>query len=233
MLYGDFFTGAVPAGLIFKINVDSLRAIVEKTVSQDDDVPTNSLGVCFIGLIAYFEAFAKDHFASLVNICPQLLQNLKKAGHDVSIDAADLLLSGSNPKCKMGFVLAQRYDFGTAKRINAFYQGLLTITPFSKDEMARYDQLLRDRNLLVHHGGIYTTKYLEQRFVGSPERQRVFFDSLVLTREEFLSSASFLEEIARKSVKATRAALEEFSAANGITQAGAHKTAVEALTWWV
>lgn len=233
MLHCDFFTGAVPAGLIFKMNVDGLREIIEKAPSQEEDAPSNTVEVCFIGLIAYFEAFAKDHFASLVNICPQLLQNLKKAGNDVSIDAVHLLGSGANLQNRMGFVLTERYDFGTGKRINSLYQNLVNITPFTKDEIHRYDQLLRDRNLLVHHGGIFTAKYLEQKYAGSPETKRVFFDSLVLTPKEFLSSASFLEEVARKMMKSTRAALEEFSLVNGIRQVGEHKTAIEALSWWV
>jgi hypothetical protein len=62
----------------------------------------------------------------------------------------------------LGFLLAEKYDFGTPKRINALFNALLKITPFGREDAKRYAALLRDRNLLVHHGGVYTLAYLEQ-----------------------------------------------------------------------
>lgn len=53
---------------------------------------------------------------------------------------------------QIGFIIGERLDFGTAKEINAPYTRLLKVTPFSKDEMQHFAELLRDRNLFVHHG---------------------------------------------------------------------------------
>jgi hypothetical protein len=45
--------------------------------SEDHDPPRlNRLQeLCFIGLMSYVEAFCNDHFASLVNIEPSLIQD--------------------------------------------------------------------------------------------------------------------------------------------------------------
>jgi hypothetical protein len=71
--------------------------------------------------------------------------------------------------------VAERYDFETPQSINSLYQHLLQITPFSTQERKRYEQILNDRNLLVHHGDISTMKYTKQsRSAGD----RVHYDSI-------------------------------------------------------
>src|SRR5271169_3024873 len=48
--------------------------------------------IATIALLAYAEAFFRGHFASMLNICPELVRNLKRAtNRDVSIDPAELL----------------------------------------------------------------------------------------------------------------------------------------------
>jgi hypothetical protein len=93
----DVFVTGVPAGATFNDNTDALLHIVRQL-----DLATH---VCYIGLIAYFEAFCKDHFASLVNICPELLVQFKQKGHDVGIDATDLLSLASLSQHQIGFLI--------------------------------------------------------------------------------------------------------------------------------
>jgi hypothetical protein len=60
-----FFPGWVPPFIIFRIYVENLEEIVQnpqKSKNAADIVPQ----LCVIGLIAYFEAFCKAHFASLI-----------------------------------------------------------------------------------------------------------------------------------------------------------------------
>jgi len=43
--------------------------------------------ICFIGLVSYFEAFCRDCFASLINICQTaLLSDLPSKDYNISID---------------------------------------------------------------------------------------------------------------------------------------------------
>ena len=146
-----------------------------------------------IGVVAYFEAFCGDHFASILNLCPQLLVRLKEKGRDVSLDATDLLDPGLQSH-RLGSIVAERYDFGTPQSINSLYQHLLQITPFSAQERKRYEQILNDRNLLVHHGGILTMKYANQ---GRAAGERVHYDSIRVSKRAFLEITAFLEGIVK------------------------------------
>jgi len=70
----------------------------------------------------------------------------------------------------------------------------------------RYAALLRDRNLLVHHGGVYTLAYLEQD--GSPNAVTdAFFQSKKLSADEVVKAINFLEDIAKKLLRSSQRAL--------------------------
>jgi hypothetical protein len=222
----DYFSGGVPAGALFQINVENLREIV--AVAN-----VNSAAVCLVGLLAYFEAFFKDHFASIINIQPQMLENLKKGEFDTSIDANDIIGLGNNSEFRLGSLLAEKYDFGTAKRINSIFQSLLMVTPFSKDEISHYDQLLNDRNLIVHHGGIYTLRYVRQKFGIEKGETNAYWDSLVVTNETFLEAAIFCEAIVKKTIKSTKTALSNYVEKNAIIQSQENKGALDFLDLWL
>ena len=232
----DYFAGGVPSNLTFQSQVEELSNLVRESVKTGLDTLSE---VCFIGLMAYFEAFCKDHFAALINICPQLTNRLRQHNYDVSIEATDLLSLGSSlqhragfPEHKLGFLLAERYNFGTAKEINARYHALLLVTPFSKDEKKRFDQLLNNRNLLVHHGGVYTTKYAQQILDTASTRNTMFLDSLVITKDEVISAAAFLSEIAFKIAGTTQGSLNRFVSEHKIEQTEKGKQATEFLNYW-
>lgn len=150
----EYFSGGVPTGEYFRMTLDDLRRI---STLESDSIGINRLQeVCFIGLLSYFEAFCKDHFASLINLEPSLVMNLKANGQDVSVDASRVVFYVDEVDRRVGFILAEKYDFGTAQKINALFSALLKVTPFGTDEAKQYGILLRDRNLLVHHGGTFT-----------------------------------------------------------------------------
>lgn len=227
----EYFAAGVPPGSIFKMNLDSLRLVVEH--SRDGTVDGQTvLEVCYMGLHSYFEAFCKDHFACLINICPSLVKQLKPRGYELTVDVTELLSFGNISVHRLGFLIADKYDFGTAKQINAHYNALLLVTPFSGDAKAMFDRLLSDRNLLVHHGGVYNVRYIHQKNPTSPERQEPFWDSLVLTNEMYESAALFMENIALKIVRATKKALVAFIEERAIQQTDANKRAVSMLDYW-
>jgi hypothetical protein len=226
----DHFAGGVPAGAIFLGNLKNLREMAAGSQRRYEGI--NPVAeVCLIGLLAYFEAFCKNHFGSLINICPSLIDNLKRRGLEVTVDASHILAFERFTTNCLGFLIAERCDFGTAKSINNHYQDLLNRTPMSVDEVARFDRLVDDRNLLVHHGGLYTARYAGQRFLKKEIQGRVFYDSLVITEAAFLSAAEFLEAIATKTMETTRQALLQFVQEQGLECSAETDKAINALTW--
>lgn len=220
----------MPAGASFFGNLTHLREAAAGSQRREEGL--NPIAeICLIGLLAYFEAFCKNHFASLINICPSLIENLKRRGREVTIDASHILAFECFTTNCLGFLIAERYDFGTAKSINTHYLDLLNRTPMSVDEAARFDRLVDDRNLLVHHGGVYTARYAGQRFVKQGIHGRVFYDSLVITEAAFLTAADFLEAIATKTTESTREALLQFLQEQGLECSAETHKAIDTLIW--
>jgi hypothetical protein len=119
-----------------------------------------------------------------------------------------ILEARSGLRTQIGFLVTERMDLGTPDQVNKFYGHILRVTPFSKDNRARFAVILRDRNLLVHHGGIYTSSYVKQGELLqlSPDR-RAFYDSKVVSREEVVELVRFLREIAMATAKSSKSAL--------------------------
>ena len=227
----DYFSGGVPTGAWFKLRLDELRELV----SQANAKHANSIsGLAYIGLAAYFESFFKDHFGSMTSIVPSLTANLAARSHETQIDMALVVTSDIDLRHRLGFYLAERYDFGTPQKVNAVFGALLNISPFSKDEAAKYDQMLHDRNLLVHHGGSYTTSYLKaaRKRIGVEEPSRAYWDSLRIDPSRFNESANLVDSIARKIIKSSHAAVGRYLRDNGIVLRGARRKALEYSQWW-
>ncbi len=226
----EYFVGGVPAGPIFKINLDSLKEMV--SASEDKSFGNQAVEVCLIALVSYFEAFCKDEFASIINICPNLLRTFCSNRSDTAINIRELLAIDFDIPNKLGFVLSEKYDFGTAKSINSLYGDLLSITPISKDESKKFNRLLNDRNLLVHHGGIFTTKYNEQNFIQQQLGNRLFMDSLRVTKNDFYFWAEFVEGRVVKIIKTSHKAVVDFIKREKIKLPKEAKKAVDFLKWY-
>jgi hypothetical protein len=231
--WGDYFAGAVPAGTIFDLQLDDMRIVARMRPPEGDlrDAPFAEL--CLIGLVAYFEGFCKNHFASIIDICPSLLRELQARGRNVSISAFHLLDAGEPILPKLGYLVAEGFDFGTAKAINGVYCDLLRVTPFSKNKAARFAEILDDRNLLVHHGGIFGPRYARERFIKrETDRSRLFLDSLVVTTEQLEAAATFLKAISVKVRTATQSALASYIRDHRMRLSRGAREAIEALAWY-
>ena len=194
----DLFSGGVPTAPFFLgFQLDGLEKIY---LNQSDKHNPHLNGLCLIGLVSYFEAFCKDHFASIINIESSLINNLAKNNYDISVDSTKVIELGNTFLYNIGFLIAEKYDFGTAQKINALYRSLIMISPFSKDDIEIYNNLLRDRNLLVHHGGTYTSSYIQQnrQRTSSYKAKRPFFDSLVISNNYVDEKFDFIREVTRK-----------------------------------
>ncbi|MFE0554813.1 hypothetical protein ACFW1P_02610 [Paenibacillus sp. NPDC058910] len=210
------FAGHVPSGAIYDMDINQLRIIVDN--SKDELYTSNASAiVSIIALVAYFESFCKNNFAAAINICPRLLERFLKKRKEINIALNDILFFDFEIKDKIGFIISEVLDFGTAKTINSLYQDLLIISPFSSYESKKFDKLLNDRNLLVHHGGMYTTKYYKQH-LDEIEVTKKFLHSetLRINKSDFYEWADFLDKITDKTRKATKKSIEAFINENKI-----------------
>ena len=167
--YFEYFSGYVPSGAVFLMAANDIVQIARASAKEEYSC-LNSL--CLIGLASYFEAFAKDQLASILSLAPELIERVQRAGYPTDLPAEEAYQFRDNLRYKIGFLIVQRLDLGSAKKINSVFTSALQITPFGEKDAVAYDKLLRDRNLLVHHGGTYTTSYIRQAFGEIPPEKR-------------------------------------------------------------
>jgi hypothetical protein len=228
----DFFAAGLPAGSLFKMSFDDMEELVENS-NDLKGVGLNPVAeVCLIGLVSHFEAFCKNQFASIINISPFLLNYFIEKRKETSIPLKDLLEFNIITHNKLGFLLSENYDFGSAKKINSLYFDLLSITPFSQDQISKYDQLLNDRNLLVHHAGIYTLKYQRNRLVRKSIKERVYFDSLIIRKRNYRAWAKFIDTMVLKIIENTYNKMIEVIKRKKIKLSKESKKALEYLKWY-
>jgi hypothetical protein len=204
------FVGGIPPFLLFEMEYHSLFALVEH--HKNDPLfqkPNPATEAALIGLVAHFEAFCKHQFAALINIHPELLRTFAGRRGQASIKLSDLVSLWGQLEERMGFVVAEQYDFGSAELINGLFRDLLTVTPFSKDESERYNSILMKRHLLVHHAGVYTLQYLKENSVPEEIRIRAFKDSVVVSTEDYHGMSDFLFDMAMKITRVTVCALRK------------------------
>ncbi len=154
----SYFHRGIPPWSLFMQSLTDLAMLIRSPLEPEDG-PSTLRKLCLVGLVAYVEAFFKNEFAALINLYPDLLMAFSEKRGEVTLNVLDLINPHEDIQNKIGFLVSEKYDFGTARSINGLYKDLIGITPFSESEMKKYDRLLNDRNLLVHHGGIFTPKY--------------------------------------------------------------------------
>jgi hypothetical protein len=224
-----FYAGYVPSGEYFRMMADDVVELAGEESGRS--VIRNNL--CFIGLIAYFEAFAKDQLGSVLSLAPAAIDRLEAAGHATDITAREALGLKEDIEHQVGFLIAHRLDLGTAKKINAAFSTAVKVTPFGKDGIAKYSKMLRDRNLMVHHGGTYTTAYIEQAFDEIDPRERTAHAySIKLAADDIKEAADFLKRIARAMVETSAKALEAIVTADGTGIDPARRKAIEFMPVW-
>lgn len=227
----DYFIAGVPPGPLFRMSFDDLVEMVNS--STDDETKQNPIPeVCLIALVAYFEAFFKNEFAAIVNICPQVLKSFCSKRPDTSVGIKDLMSIDLDTKNRLGFVIAEKYDFGSPKTINNLYFDLLSVTLFSKDESKKYDRLLNDRNLLVHYGGIYTMRYHEQNFKKQEVGNRIFFDSLTVSKDDCLKWATFVHQMVGKTISVCHRSIVDSLKKEKVKLSKERRGAFKFLNWY-
>jgi hypothetical protein len=227
----DFHPGGVPAGVVFDSQVKDACELADMRSNNEDDL-RQGVGAeyALIGLVSHFEGFCKNHTATIINICPQLVRDLAEHGREIKLRPVDILDYGDNLSTQFGSLVVENIEFGTAKAINGLYKDLLGITPFSKREAKRFHALLEDRHLIVHHGNIFTPNYATERFIRREMgRSRIFLDSLDVTPNDVRIAARFLHELSVKLRISSRQSLTTFVKKNRLRLSKPSREAVKSL----
>jgi hypothetical protein len=153
---------------------------------------------CLIGVVAHFEAFCKHLFAASANLSAFALRQFSGRRPELAIKLQDLLSLNGPKEFGIGFLVADHFDFGSPEKVNGLFRDLLGITPLSKDDISTYSEILRQRHLIVHHGGIFTLEYC-RKTTGSLS---AYVDGVRITHEQYAQSADFLFELALKMTRA-------------------------------
>lgn len=206
-----FFVGRISPFLLFEMEFHSLFYIVERHKDDRFYKEVNPAAqAAFISLHSYFEAFCKHQFAAIVNIFPSLVHSFASKRGEPKLEFSTIMSFSGSIENSIGFILAESYDFGTAKSVNGLFRDLLKISPFSRDEERKFNSISSNRNLLVHHGGYYTFEYSRNNATTSATKGlSAFYDAVKIDTSEYSMLSDFLLEMAVKitsqSVKAVMA----------------------------
>jgi hypothetical protein len=218
-----YYAGGIPPLAFFYERTEEIKRLASSAQSQV------VLELCFIGLASYFEAYCKAQFAAVINIWPQVLEEFVGIREEVSLRLKQLLPVMPDISHSLGSLISEEFDFGSAKSINGLFQDLLNLTPFSKDEMKRFVAFVNDRNLLVHHGGIFTFKYKRRKFTDKLKSDIAQRKSLVIGRQDIEAWSDFLWHTAEKLANSIQPRLEKILFEKGVEIDPARKTALDGL----
>ena len=225
----EYFPCQAPPAALFKSRINDLRGIVHLgKVNHSSEI----LELVKIGLTAYFEAFCKDQFGSMICLAPSLIKNLAAAGHDTSLDASLMVDDPQEFGHQIGFYIAEKYDFGTPSKINSHFKALIRVAPFSSKAQVAYDAIIHDRNLLAHHGGTFTTSYIKNAKSPGKGGAKAFQDGIVLDAAQMNDDLDFVERIAHVLTVNTYKALTAHIREGGLRIGTEKKKALEFLSWW-
>lgn len=205
----NYFVGKTSPFLLFEKEYHSLHYVVENHKNDryyKDNNP--ACQVAFIGILAYFEAFCKHQFAAIINIFPELAIDFSEKRRNLQIDLKTIISFRESTFKNLGFILAEKYDFGSASSINNNFKDLLLITPFSKEEVSIFKNIIHKRNLLVHHAGYYTLKSLNYPKINITERtNKAFRENVKIETSVFEEYSEFFFQMAIKITRETIVAI--------------------------
>jgi hypothetical protein len=226
----DFFAGGVPTPRYFQMTLEDIDGIAH-TCPASDGI-NRQLELCYVGLHCYFEAFLKEHFASILNIMPELLIRLREHSIDTSVDAVRVHLFADRLRSRLGFLVAEKLDFGTPRKVNAHFSTLLQITPIGKQDAERLEESLSIRNQIVHHGGTITSRFAEQVLKDSKLMDVAFWESITLTHDMHEETSRLISNLARGVAVSSMKAAKEYATKNSIILSAPRMEALEAFAWW-
>jgi hypothetical protein len=197
--FSEFYPGGEPPLYYFYGQVQEIQRLAAGP-STSEATSVGIMRLCLIGLASHFEAFCKAHFAAVVNIHPPVLKEFAEKRQDVALRLTEILQVLPDMNHRIGSLLSEqpKFEWGSAKDINGLFCDLLGITTFSKDEAEQFHEFISDRNLLVHHGGIFTLRYERQRLVDTKRPDGTSSRVLKVEKEDIQRWSTLLLEVAQK-----------------------------------
>jgi hypothetical protein len=206
----DFFVGCISPFLLFEMEYHGLFHLVESHKDETFFRKTNPAAeVVVIAMVAHFEAFCKHQFAAIVNILPALLPVFTSKRNEPEVQFSSVISLNGEFEKNIGFVIAEKYDFGSAKSINGLFRDLLLVSPFSEKEATTFNDILSKRNLLVHHAGFYTLQYLKENSIHDEIKTKAFKEAILIDTRGCHEISDFLFQMAIKITQVTSNALQE------------------------
>ncbi|KGY06781.1 hypothetical protein [Vibrio sinaloensis] len=225
------FISGVPPMAVFNMHSAEILDLVNNDDESEENilklVPTLSL----IGLIAYFESYCKESASAIINIHPDLLEKAQAAGFDTTINCAELKSFNYDISGRLGSLVVEKYNFGDVKKVNSFWGALFKSTPLSKDEVKKFAKLLADRNLFVHHGGIYTSKYIKQYMKDLDMSAHAHYHSVEYNHEDFRNHYKFIHKLVEKIADCTVVGLNKCIEDGELDRTELIEKAIEQLAW--
>ncbi|MBO0953078.1 hypothetical protein [Fibrella forsythiae] len=198
-----YFIGSYSPFLLFEHEFHNLSEIANCYEDKEMFGERNAaIEVCTIGIISHFEAFCKHTFAALTSIYPDLLHDFSKKRPEITFFLNDIIAIKNNFNESLSFLVTEKQDFGSAKKINNLFQDLIQVTPFTKDDCLKFDLILKKRNLIVHHGGVFTFSYSKGQSKPT-DIKKIFREKIPITYDDYLDDSLFLFDIAIKLTKAS------------------------------
>ena len=206
----DLFAGNIPPFLLFEMEFHSLFYVVQNHKNDQYYPNINPASqVASIGLLAYFEAFCKHQFAAIVNLFPSLISGFAIKRGEPKIEFSTIISFDGEFERNIGFVLAEQYDFGSAKSINGLFHDLILVTPFNAEEAKTFNEIVFKRNLLVHHAGYFTLQYLNKNAISGQIKEKAFREAVRIDTNEYEEISDFLFEMAMKITRETVKAIKK------------------------
>lgn len=206
----ELFMGGVPPFASLDASLWEIDQIIEKVEEYEEDgepVYNPAADTCIIALVAHFEGYCKSLFAAAINICPPILKTFASKRPDAAIRIADLAHVQFDLQRHIGFLVAEHFDFGTPRAINGLYSDLMGITPLSKDDAKTFSELLELRNLLVHHGGVYTFAYAKQHGLPQTDEFELYHQGPALYKNDVIKWQLDVQKWAEKMSRAAHKSL--------------------------
>jgi hypothetical protein len=86
----DYFAGWPPAYSFLEMHLDGLERLLSRPQDDPESLEQYEFTeLSYVGLVGYTEAFFKDHFASIINMFPELLSDNQRF-RDLTVSLGDI-----------------------------------------------------------------------------------------------------------------------------------------------
>jgi hypothetical protein len=187
--------------------------------------------LCTIGLKSFFEGFCVSEFALAVDLFPPLIERLPDRAQ-IESNRRQFHSEGlARYPQTLGWAAADTRRFGTPQEINRQFHSLLGFLAIDETQATDLDAFRRDRNMLVHFGGMQQQRYRRSRSEQVDLSEIDLDDTICITRTTYLLWSDLIQGIARRIADESRQQLIQVVESAGIALNEDQQAAVDSLGW--